>query len=111
MYDLAAASVFLRMDESTSQTLLGAYDGKPNATLPARFSYYRRFVAVMCGSIMLCDVARRAGHTGATGDERLDSTPSLADFYRSLQSGTVTSSNADRLWTFGLALIKESVAM
>jgi aminoglycoside phosphotransferase (APT) family kinase protein len=46
-YDLAAISVFLRMDEGTCQRLLAAYDGEPVSRLPARFAYSRRLVAVL----------------------------------------------------------------
>lgn len=106
-FDLAAVSVFFRMDEETCRKLLAAYDGEPVSNLPARFVYSQRLVAAMCGTIFLT-LARYGGHTGATGDETLDSTPSLFDFYQQLRVGAVNPATADGQWYFGLALIKAS---
>ena len=110
LYDLAAISVFLRMDEGTCELLLAAHDGEPVTRLPARFAYDRRLVAVLCGTIFL-QLARARGHTGATGEETLDSTPGLAEFYKRLMSGSLTTATAEGQWWFGLALVKESVAV
>ena len=106
-YDLAALSVFLRMDEETCKKLLAAYDGEPVATLPARFAYNRRLVAVLCGAAFL-HLARQSGHTGATGGETLDSTPSLGDFYQRMSSGALNIATGEGQWWFGLALVKAS---
>lgn len=106
-YDLAAISVFLRMDDPTCQRLLSAYDGEPVATLPARFAYSRRLVAVLCGVVFL-HIARHSGHAGATGGETLDSTPSLIDFYQRLRSGSLNLATGEGRWWFGLALVKSS---
>jgi aminoglycoside phosphotransferase (APT) family kinase protein len=109
-YDLAAISVFLRMDEQTCQSLLAAYDGEPVSKLPGRFAYNRRLVAVLCGATFL-HMARHSGHTGATGQETLDSTPSLGDFYQRVRSGALSLASGEGSWGFGLALIKASFAL
>jgi aminoglycoside phosphotransferase (APT) family kinase protein len=108
LYDLATISVFLRMDDEACRTLLAAYDGAPVATLPARFGYNRRVVAVLCGLMML-SLARRRGHAGGT--EALDAAPSLGDVYPRLRSGALSLATAEGLWCLGLALIKESVSL
>jgi aminoglycoside phosphotransferase (APT) family kinase protein len=108
-YDLATVSLFLRMDPETCATLLAAYDGEPVTELPARFVYIRRLVGVLCGTNLL-NVARQSGHPGATGDETLDSTPSLGDFYQRMRAGEVSIGTAEGQWSFGLALLKESIA-
>jgi aminoglycoside phosphotransferase (APT) family kinase protein len=109
-YDLAALSVFLRMDEGTCQRLLTAYDGEPVSRLPARFAYSRRLVAVLCGAAFL-HLARHSGHAGTTGGETLDSTPSLGDFYQQMLGGALNVATGEGQWWFGLALVKESVAL
>jgi thiamine kinase-like enzyme len=109
-YDLAAISVFLRMDEGTCQRLLAAYDGEPVSRLPAQFAYSRRLVAVLCGAIFL-HLARQSGHAGASGRETLGSTPSLADFYQQMRAGSLSPATAEGQWCFGLALIKDSFAL
>jgi aminoglycoside phosphotransferase (APT) family kinase protein len=108
-YDLAAISVFARMDEESCQRLLAAYDGEPVSTLPARFAYSRRLVAVLCGALFM-RLAHRSGHAGATG-ETLDSTPSLGDFYQRMRSGSLSIATGEGQWWFGLALLKASVAL
>lgn len=107
-YDLAALSVFLRMDEGTCQRLLTAYDGEPVSSLPARFAYNRRLVAALCGAMFL-HLARQSGHAGATGGETLDATPALGDFYQRMLSGALSLATGEGQWCFGLALVKESV--
>jgi aminoglycoside phosphotransferase (APT) family kinase protein len=109
-YDLAAISVFFRMDEGTCQRLLAAYDGAPVSSLPARFAYSRRLVAVLCGAMFL-HLARNSGHAGATGGETLDSTPSLIEFYQRMRSGSLSVATGEGQWWFGLALVKASVAL
>jgi len=109
-FDLAAISVFARMDEATSATLLAAYDEAPPAPLPPRFAHHRRLAAITCGTLMLY-VAQRNGHAGAAGDETLASTPSLAGFYARIFSGSLDVATAEGQWCFGLALIKESAAL
>lgn len=107
-YDLAAVSVFLRMDEATCIRLLAAHDDASVTSLPARFDYDRRLAAVMCG-VMFLHLARQQGHAGASGDESLASTLSLAEFYRRLMSGGLNIATADGQWAFGLALVKEGI--
>jgi aminoglycoside phosphotransferase (APT) family kinase protein len=109
-YDLAAISVFARMDESTCRALLEVYDGAPVPSLPARFAYCRREVAVLCGA-MLLNLARQSGHAGATGAETLDSVPSLADFYQRIRAGSLSVATGEGQWWFGLALMRESAAL
>lgn len=104
-YDLAAISLFLRMDEATCQKLIAAYDARPTAELPARFLYSRRLVGVLCGTVFL-HLAQQGGHPGS-GDETLDSTPALSDLYQRLRSGALSMASAAGQWWFGLALIKE----
>lgn len=106
-YDLAAISVFLRMDDGTCERLLAAYDGEPPVPLSARFAYNRRLVAVLCGTIFL-QLAYRNGYAGATGGETLDSAPSLGDFYQRLRAGSLSLATGEGQWWFGLALIRES---
>lgn len=109
-YDLAAISVFLRMDEETCRKLLAAHDGEPVTRLPARFAYHRRLVAVLCGAAFL-HLARRSGDHGGTGDETLDATPSLAEFYQQLRAGALSVATSEGQWRFGLALVKNSFAL
>ena len=108
-YDLAAVSVFLRMDEKTCAKLLAAHDGEPVSALPARFSYDRRLAAVFCGA-MFMHLAHQRGHAGATGEETLESTPALGEFYKRLMSGALSIASPEGQWWFGLALVKEVVA-
>jgi aminoglycoside phosphotransferase (APT) family kinase protein len=109
LYDLAAISVFLRMDEGTCLRLLAAHDAMPVSTLPARFAYDRRLAAVMCGTMFL-HLARQQGHAGAAGDETADSTPSLAEIHTRLMSGALSLATAEGQWAFGLALVKEGIS-
>jgi len=108
-YDLAAISVFLRMDDEACKRMLAAHDDTPAASLPARFMTCRRTAAVLCG-VMFMRLAQQSGHAGATGDETLESTLSLSDFYKRLTSGSVNIASAEGQWLFGLALTKESAA-
>ncbi|ATB40753.1 hypothetical protein CYFUS_006209 [Cystobacter fuscus] len=109
-YDLAVLSVFLRMDEGTSLRLLSAYEGKEFVELPRRFLYTRRLAAALAGAFQLY-FARQMKHTGATGTETLDSTPSLGEFYQRMQAGALKLGTADGHWGFGLALLKEGLAL
>jgi aminoglycoside phosphotransferase (APT) family kinase protein len=110
-YDLATISVFLRMDEGTCQSLLAAYDGEPvSGLLPPRFAYSRRLVAALCGVAFL-HLAGQSGHAGATGQETLESTPSLGDFYQKLRAGELGLATGEGQWWFGLALVKEGFAL
>jgi aminoglycoside phosphotransferase (APT) family kinase protein len=109
-YDLAAIAVFFRMDEETCRALLAAYDGEPASRLPPRFAYGRRLVAAQCGTAFL-QLAGKRGHAGADGGETLDTTPSLAELYQRMRSGALDLATADGQRWFGLALVKESVAL
>jgi hypothetical protein len=109
LHDLAAISVFLRMDDATCRALLAAHDGAPVAVLPPGFGYHRRLVAVLCGAFFL-HLARQLGHTGAS-DHTLDSAPSLVDIYQQLRSGSLSLASGQGRLLFGLALLKESFAL
>lgn len=109
-FDLASIAVFARMDEHTCRSMLAAYDGEPVAGLPARFVYIRRLVAVLYGTMFL-RLARESRHAGATGAETLDSAPSLGDFYQRMQAGALNVATAEGQWWFGLALMKDSLAL
>jgi hypothetical protein len=98
------------MDDATCVQLLAAYDGAPVATLPARFAYDRRLAATMIGVVFL-HLARQSGHPGATGDETLESTLSLGDFYQHLRTGGVNIASAQGQWLFGLALLKHGTTL
>lgn len=108
-YDLATVALFLRMDEGTCERLVAAHDGEPVARLPARFAYDRRLAGVLCCAVFL-QLARQNGHPGDTGEETLESTASLGEFYTRLMSGAVSLASAEGQWAFGLALLKEAVA-
>jgi len=109
-YDLAAISVFLRMDEDACLRLLSAYDGETATAIPARLSYTRRLVAAFVGTVQLV-IARRLNHPGASGTETLASTLSFAEFVEKLFAGEVRFGTPDGQWAFGLALLKESLAL
>lgn len=109
-YDLAVLAVFLRMDESTCRGLLAAYDGSPGAALPSRFTYLRRLAATLVGTMQLY-LARQLKHEPATGTETLESTLPLGEFYQQLRTGALKLGTADGQWAFGLAMMKESLAL
>ncbi|MCA1663176.1 MAG: phosphotransferase [Myxococcales bacterium] len=108
-YDIATLAVFLRMDDAACRALLAAYDGAPVASLPARFAYDRRLVAAACGAVFV-QMARARGHAGS-GGETLASTSPLGDVYQQMRTGAVDVATGAGQWAFGLALVKESVAL
>jgi aminoglycoside phosphotransferase (APT) family kinase protein len=109
-YDLAVLAMFLRMDEGTCLRLLSAYEGAAVAELPPRFRYDRRLVAAFAGTMSL-HVARLVKHPGATGGETLEATLGLGDFYQQMRAGVLKLGTAQGQWAFGLALLKESLAL
>jgi hypothetical protein len=109
LYDLAAISIFLRMDEAAQRMLVAAYDGAPVAHLRAGLAYYRRLVAVLCGAVFL-DLARQSGHAGAAGDETAGSALSLGEFYQKMRTGSLTIAAPEGQWCFGLALVKDGLS-
>jgi thiamine kinase-like enzyme len=109
LYDLATASVFLRMDAEACRTLIGAHDDAVVVAVPARFIYNQRLVSVLCGATFL-RLALEAGHAGASGGETLASAPSLGEFYQRARSGAVSVAEPDGQWEFGLALVKASTS-
>ena len=109
-YDLAVPSVFLRMDEVTCRSLLSAYEGAEATVLPDRFTYSRRLAAALAGAMLLF-LSRQMGHPGATGAETLASALSLGEFYQRMRAGELKVGTADGQWAFGVALLKESLAL
>ena len=111
-YDLAVLAVFLRMDERTCLRLLSAYEGEqeptPGARVPARFTYNRRLVAALAGTMSL-SLAQKVGHPGASGAETSANTLSLGDFYQRMLAGELKLGTADGQWAFGLTLLKETL--
>ncbi len=79
-YDLATISIFARMDDGDCLALLAAHDGQ--------------LVGVLAGAMGL-HTARLVGHAGARGDETLEATPPLAEFFSSREplGGEVLSFN------------------
>ena len=67
-------------------------------------------MAAMCG-VTGIRIARLAGHACATGADSLETTPGLGEFYQRLRAGEVNLATAEGKWSFGLALVKESVAL
>ena len=104
-FDLGTASLFFRMNGAECRQLLSAYEGRPVTELPPRFAYNRGLSAALCG-VMFLHLARMKGHPGATGNETLDSTPTLGEFYQQLRAGAVKLGAADANWAFALALVK-----
>jgi thiamine kinase-like enzyme len=109
-YDLAAAAMFLRMDDGSCRRLLAAYDSIAATELPAGFVYLRRLVAVLCGTMFL-HLARQSGYAGESASRTLDSTASLGECHQRMRSGSLSVLTADGQWTFGLALVKEGARM
>jgi hypothetical protein len=109
-HDLATIAVFLRMDDATCRTLIALHDDRPERELPARFTYDRRLVAALCGSMFL-HLARQGGHAGAASNEAADTTPSLGEFYQRLRSGQASLGSPEGRWLGGLSLLKESAAL
>jgi thiamine kinase-like enzyme len=110
LYDPAAISVFLRMDELSCLSLLSAYEARAVSSLPERFGYNRRLVAAFCGAVFL-HLARHAGHPGASAGETRESTLSLGDLYQQLRSGALSMATDAGKWRFGLALLQESLQL
>jgi aminoglycoside phosphotransferase (APT) family kinase protein len=107
-YDLAAATLFFRMDAETSRRLVEIHDGAPVGGLSERFRYVRRFVATLIGT-MFMRMARANGHAGAPS-ATLASALSLTEFYQAMRAGTLNVASPDGQVAFGMALIRESTA-
>lgn len=110
-YDLATASVFLRMDTATSAALLSAYDGRSTTpheamTLPPRFSWSQRIAAALSGT-MLLQVAHHLGHRGDMDIAERDA-PLLEQVYAEARAGTLAMHNGAGQWALGLALLRVS---
>jgi aminoglycoside phosphotransferase (APT) family kinase protein len=110
-HDLAAAAVFLRMDDATCAQLIAAHDEAPvDSELPASFVYLRRAIAALCGAMFL-HLARTSGHAGARGDETLVLAPTLVDVYGRMRAGTLSARKPDGQWAFGQALLEASARL
>jgi aminoglycoside phosphotransferase (APT) family kinase protein len=113
-FDLAAAAVFLRMDDAVCARLLAAYDGaghaesdaapRADSPVPPRFGYMRRVVAALCGALFL-HLSRHGGHPGATTGEVL----ALGDVYARMRAGALSPRTPEGQWAFGLALVQASL--
>jgi aminoglycoside phosphotransferase (APT) family kinase protein len=109
-FDLAAASLFLRMDADSCARLIALHDDAPVAALPSGFIYNRRILgALFC--VMSMSFARESGHHGFAEPASLDAAPSLADFYQRMQSGAVSLTTTEGRWEFAVALLKESILL
>lgn len=107
-YDLAAISIFMRMDDDTCLRLLAAYDPSCKVPkMPERYVWSRRFVSALSGAACL-SAARKSGHRGEDS-ATISNTAGLGDFYQSLQSGATSLRGADGQWRFGLALMRTSL--
>jgi aminoglycoside phosphotransferase (APT) family kinase protein len=102
-HDLAAASLFFRLDETRCLLVLSAHDGAPVTSLPARFVYDRILVGALVGSIFL-KLAREGGHPGNANA----SPPRLADLYQRMRGGQLDPGSASGQFELGLALLEES---
>lgn len=109
-YDLATLAVFLRMDDGDCLRLLAAYDGAPCTALPERFRYARWLVAALAGTMQLY-IARQMKHPGATGAETATAALPLGEFYQRMREGALRLGTAEGQWAFGLALLKEGLAL
>jgi aminoglycoside phosphotransferase (APT) family kinase protein len=109
-YDLAVISVFMRMDPPTCQRLLSAYEGRPADQLPERFLFSRRLAAAFAGALSL-HLARQLGHPGALPGQASEEALPLGEFYQRMRAGALKLGTAEGQWAFGLALVKESLAL
>jgi aminoglycoside phosphotransferase (APT) family kinase protein len=103
-YDLAAASVFFRMDDATCSALIAAHDGTRTDGVPARFRYNRCIVAALCGTTFM-QLARIAGYSGPVEPEPL---LSLGEVYGMMRAGGFDARSPEGQWQFGLALLGEA---
>ena len=109
-YDLAAISVFFRMDAETCRRLIECHDRASLASLTPRFLYVRRFMATLIGA-MFMRLARTNGHGGPDAASTPESVMSLSEFYQAMREGRLSVASGDGQIVFGLALIKESVSL
>ena len=107
-YDLGAIAMFFRFDDDTSRQLIAAHDNELIDALPAAFNYSRRAAAVLSGTAAL-NAARLRGHVG--GEAAVESTTSLGELYAQLRNGTLDIATTNGQWSFGLALVKESMTV
>jgi aminoglycoside phosphotransferase (APT) family kinase protein len=110
LYDLATIALFFRLDDAACLTMLEAHDGSPSAELPPRFTYDRRLIAALCGT-MFFFLAGRAGLRGATGDETVAAAPSLAEFYRRMRAGEISHATPEGQRVFAMAMLRESAGI
>ncbi len=111
-FDLATIALFLGMDGGTCRRLLSAYDNAPDAPLPARFLHDRRVIAALM-AVGFLHLGYQSGYTvgaDAAGEQTLEATLPLGEFYQLLRAGTLSLATGEGRWAFGLALARESVA-
>ncbi|MFT3837384.1 MAG: phosphotransferase [Myxococcaceae bacterium] len=102
LYDLATVAVFFRFSPEECAQLLETHGGFEG--VPPRFDYLRRLVSALCGSVML-KLARARGFD----DEVAPLT--LAEFYQALRTGQLDPRSNRGQWLFGLAMMKQSLAL
>jgi aminoglycoside phosphotransferase (APT) family kinase protein len=100
-YDLAAASVFFRMDDTTSLALIAEYDGASMSAIPRDFRYNQALVAALCGVTFL----RLAAIDGFTAPVERAEITSLEEIYARMRTGQFDIASATGKWQFGLALL------
>lgn len=109
-YDLAAAAVFFRLDDATCLQLIAAHDGAAPDTLPAAFTYRRRLVSALVGTLF-ARLAHQAGHAGATGGESLEATVPLFELYGRMRAGTLSPATPDGQWLMSQAMFQISASL
>ena len=109
LYDLATIALFFRMDDESCRRLLGAYEGRAIAEIPARFTYDRRIIGALCGAMFLM-LATRDATPVLTGGETLETMPTLAEFYQRMRAGELSPATADGQRMFAMAMLRESAA-
>lgn len=110
-HDLATIAVFLGMNGIACHRLLSAYDDAPDAPLPPRFLHDRRLIALLCG-VGFLQFGYQSGYTAgaeASGEQTLEVTPTLGEFYQRLRAGTLSLATGEGRWAFGLSLARESL--
>ena len=60
----------------------------------------------MCGSIFL-SLAGHRGHAGSSSDEGM----TLAEAYAQMRTGALVVATGEGQWAFGLALLRQSLAL
>jgi hypothetical protein len=107
-YDLATVALFLRMEPRSVQRLLTSYSGTAPHEIPPRFTILRRTAALLSGMASM-QVALQGGHPGSFEPHASHDAPALGDVYAAMRSGALQLGTPAGQWTFGLALVRESM--